>query len=161
MGKVRPTGDKGLLFDAVLRPHRSLSPTGFRILMTVVCLGSLAIGLAFLLHGAWPVFGFLGLDVAAIYLAFRLSYRAGRLAETVQLSPGELLIRRIQPNGRQRSWRFQPYWARVKLEAGAFGEGSVLVSSHGRSVRLARFLAPEERIDFANALGLALRRLSA
>jgi hypothetical protein len=32
-------------------------------------------GLAFLLMGAWPVFGFFGLDVLAIYWAFRINFR--------------------------------------------------------------------------------------
>ena len=36
-------------------------------------------GLASLSVGAWPVFGFFGLDVALLYLAFHLNYRAGRL----------------------------------------------------------------------------------
>ena len=30
----------------------------------------------FLLLGAWPVFGFFGLDVLLLYLAFRANYRA-------------------------------------------------------------------------------------
>ena len=167
MGIANIDRKQELLFDAQLRPHRSLSARGFRILMAAVCLFSLVVGLAFFLQGAWPVIGFLGLDVAAIYLAFRLSYRAGRLTETVQLSEQALSIRRIQPNGRQRQWSFQPYWARVRLEVDDTGDppeeiggqGSVLVTSHGRGVRLGRFLAPEERRSFVDALSLALRRL--
>ena len=41
-----------------------------------------------LLAGAWPVIGFFGLDVALIYLAFKLNYRSGRLYETIELTPG-------------------------------------------------------------------------
>ena len=156
------TGDE-LLFDAELRPNRSLSPRGFHILMAPVCLFSLVVGLGFFLAGAWPVLGFLGLDVAAIYLAFRLSYRSGGLKETVQLSERELAVRRIHPGGRQRRWSFQPYWARVKLEVeeteDVGSHGSVMVTSHGRTVRLGRFLAPEERQSFADALAAALRRI--
>ena len=48
---------------------------------------SFVTGMAFLLMGAWPVFGFFGLDVALIYPAFRLNYRSGRLYETVELTP--------------------------------------------------------------------------
>ncbi len=167
--------ERELLFAAELRPHRSLSPSGFRILMAAIGLVCLAVGLFFYLQGAWPVLGFLGLDVAAVYLAFRLSYRAGRLAETVKLWGEELSIRRIHPNGRWRQWSFQPYWTRVRLEAdnsldvnggddgedGNFigGHGSVLVTSHGQGVRLGRFLAAAERQSFADALGLALQRL--
>ncbi|MDP6689933.1 MAG: DUF2244 domain-containing protein [Alphaproteobacteria bacterium] len=173
MGTERLHGEQTLLFNAELRPNRSLSPRGFRILMAAVGVVCFGLGLAFFLAGAWPVIGFLGLDVAAIYLAFRLSYRSGRLRETVRLSQAELSIDRFQPNGRRRHWSFQPYWAKVRLEiddAEAVdiaddptvmeGQGSVVVSSHGQRVRLGRFLAPGERRSFADALNLALSRLA-
>lgn len=68
-----------LYFDAVLRPHRSLGPTGFFILMSAVCVVSFGYGIVFIMIGAWPIFGFLGLDALLIYFAFRMSYRSGRL----------------------------------------------------------------------------------
>ena len=79
-------------FAAVLTPHRSLSPKGFTVLMALVCLVSFATGLLFYLLGAWPVMGFMGLDVALIYVAFKLNYRAARLYETVDLTPGALTV---------------------------------------------------------------------
>ena len=145
-----------LLFDAVLRPHRSLSPAGFYILMAMIGGISFIAGIAFVLIGAWPIFGFFGLDVLAIYVAFRLSYRSGRLTERVQISPDHLMVSRVQPNGRITSWQFQPYWVRVLLERGPDGEGEVTLTSHGRSVGLGRFLTPGEREDFAGALKAAL-----
>ena len=51
------------IFSAVLTPHRSLSRGGFIVLMLVLGGISLATGIVFLLAGAWPVFGFCGLDV--------------------------------------------------------------------------------------------------
>ena len=50
-------------FRAVQTHHRSLSPSGFLILMIAISLVSFCVGLAFLLMGAWPVMGFFGLDV--------------------------------------------------------------------------------------------------
>jgi len=160
---AKPTDDDSgsLHFDAVLHPHRSLGPTGFYIVMGSVAAISFAAGIAFALMGAWPVLGFFGLDVLAIYLAFRLSYRSGRLAETVQLREDELAIRRIQPNGRSRDWTFHPYWVRVRVNNGPHGDGEVVLSSHGRSVALGRFLTADERVDFAGALEAALQRLRA
>ena len=67
-----------VLFEARLSPHRSLSFTGFTILMLVLAGISLAIGITFLMMGAWPVFGFFGLDVALVWLAFRANYREAR-----------------------------------------------------------------------------------
>jgi uncharacterized membrane protein len=37
--------------------------------------------------------------------------------------------------------------------------GSVMVTSHGRTVRLGRFLAPEEWQSFPDALAAALHRI--
>ena len=163
MGTDGTQGGPDLLFDAELRPNRSLSPAGFRILMGAVCTFSLIVGLGFFLQGAWPVLGFLGLDVAAIYLAFRISYRSGGLRETVTLSEQELSVQRRHPGGGLWRWSFQPYWARVRLEVDETEDvgshGSVVVTSHGRSVRLGTFLAPEERQSFAAALSGALRDL--
>ena len=102
-------------FRAVLYPHRSLSPTGFLILMSAIGGVSFVTGMAFLLIGAWPVFGFFGLDVALIYAAFKLNYRSGRLYETVELTPEALVITRVHPSGKQESFDFNPYWVRVRL----------------------------------------------
>ena len=89
--------DKREAFRAVLYPHRSLGPTGFLILMSAIGGVSFVTGMAFLLKGAWPVFGFFGLDVALIYAAFKLNYRSGRLYETVELTPEALTVTRVHP----------------------------------------------------------------
>ena len=146
------------LFDAELRPHRSLSPLGFWLLMAAVSALCFTAGLAFLSVGAWPVFGFFGLDVALLYLAFRLNYRSGRLVETVSLSGDELIVTRRFPNGRLREWRFAPYWVRVTLESPPRHDSRLVLSSHGRQVSLGGFLTAEERLEFANALRDALAR---
>jgi uncharacterized membrane protein len=147
-----------LHFDALLTPHRSLGRTGFTLLMTAISVASFAAGFGFWWLGAWPVCGFMGLDVALIYTAFRLSYRAARLAETVQLSDSELLVRRVRPGGQAETWRFQPYWVRVIFAEQPTMESQITLASHGREVTIGSFLALPERIAFAAALRDALRR---
>ena len=44
--------------DLVLRPHRSLPPTGFWIVIGIVAVWSFGGGIAFILIGAWPVLAF-------------------------------------------------------------------------------------------------------
>lgn len=85
----RPTP---LTFDAVLTAHRSLSRHGFLRLMALLGGVCGALGFAALLMGAWPVAGFLGLDVVLVWAAFRLSYRARRLAERLELSEDSLTV---------------------------------------------------------------------
>ena len=86
------TQEGDLLFDAELRPHRSLSPQGFLWLMGGICLFSFSAGLAFFLVGAWPVIGFLGADVLLIFFAFRVNYRRAHMRETLKLTPEHLQV---------------------------------------------------------------------
>ena len=149
------------VFEAVLYPHRSLSPRGFGILMAAVSLISFTAGLAFFLIGAGPVLGFFGLDVLLIFVAFRLSYRAARLLERVRLSAGSLEIERVSPYGQVRRWSFQPDWVRVALDDPPQLDSVVTIASHGRSVGVGGFLVPGEKAEFASALRAALQGLRA
>lgn len=151
---VRPGG---LPFRAVLTPHRSLSPRGFLILMAALSAVSFATGILFASIGAWPVLGFFGLDIAIIYVAFRLNYRAGRLYETVEVLPNTLTVRRVHPSGRSEAFEFQSYWARVLLAQGTEGRTILKVGSHGREVAFGHFLTDEERASLAGDMRAAIR----
>ena len=149
------TDDKPL-FDAILVPHRSLGPTGFVALMVVVSVISFTAGLIFLLEGAWPVFGFFGLDVLLVYLAFRANYRSAHLYETIRLTRNELWVERRLPAGARQCWTFQPYWLQVVCDDQPHSGGRLTLRSHGRSLTIGSFLTPEERADLAKALRDAL-----
>ena len=81
--------------------------------MAGVIVISVGLGVFFLLQGAWPVLGFFGLDIALLYLAFRLSYRSGRLRETIRVTADEVVVRRIAPNGRTTGMALQSLLAPV------------------------------------------------
>jgi len=142
-------------FEAMLRPYRSLGPTGFLILMTVLVLASCATGVAFFLIGAWPVPGFLGLDVMLVYIAFRANYRRARAWERVRLTRATLTIERGAPGRETQSWDFQPYWLRVETDS----RKRLWLASHGRSFEIGAFLHPGERARFGENLRAALSRL--
>ena len=150
-----------LLFDAVLTPNRSLGPRGFVILMAAVCGVSFAAGLAFFLAGAWPVVGFFGLDVALIYLAFRVNYRRASMRESLRLTRDRLTVERVDFRGEKRTWRFTPAWMQVGVEEPAGPGGGLILRSHGQSLRIGRFLTLEERHDLTTALRQALIRARA
>src|SRR6202790_4290981 len=88
------------IFSAVLTPHRSLGPTGFLIFMLVLGGTSFTSGMVFLLAGAWPIFGFFGLDVLLVYWAFRINYRTARAYEEVTVTASELKLRKVSHHGR-------------------------------------------------------------
>lgn len=144
--------------DAELRPHRSLSPVGFAIVMGVATTFGIAIGVTFMMAGAWPVLGFCGLELLLLYAAFRLNYRSGRRYESIRLTDRGLQIRRFGPEGETGSWEIEPNWLRVDVDEPTRRNGKLTLSSHGRFVTVGSFLPPEERIEVADALRAAIER---
>ena len=74
------------LFDAVLYPHRSLSPRGVRNVILGFAAALALVALYFTLLGAWVVLPFLGLELLLIWWAFRTNARDGRAFERVRLT---------------------------------------------------------------------------
>ena len=145
------------IFAAVITPHRSLSSTGFLIVM--LCIGTLsfASGIVFLILGAWPVFGFLGLDVLLVYWAFRANFRAARAYEEVTVTATELTVRKVSQHGKVREWTLNPVWVRLdRIVHEEFGIERLFLVSHGRRLSIASFLGPDEKKSFATALTAAL-----
>jgi uncharacterized membrane protein len=146
------------LFSARLRPHRSLSRTGFLVLMAFVSVLSFAAGAVFLVMGAWPVFGFFGLDVLAIHWAFRLYFRRARACEEIRVTPSELSIRRISHRGHVMEFTFNPLWVQIDRETHAeFGIERLYLVSRGRRIAIAASLGAAEKASFSSALTAALQ----
>src|SRR3984885_1151525 len=108
-----PTEPQPKLFSALLTPHRSLNRSGFLVLMGILSVVSFAAGLAFLLMGAWPVFGFFGLDVVVIYWAFRVNFHRAQAVEEITITASELRVRRVSHRGHVVEWVLNPLWVRL------------------------------------------------
>ena len=145
-------------FTATLLPHRSLSRKGFVALMVFICAVSFVSGLLFAQIGAWPVSGFFGLDAALCYAAFRLSYRAGRVSEKIDLTRQELRLTRVHPSGKVESFSFNPYWVRFKHTSRENAADELSLASHGRKLVFGAFLPDSEKASLASALEAALAR---
>jgi uncharacterized membrane protein len=152
LAELEPT-----IFSAVITPHRSLSNLGFLVLMAAMGGVSFIAGMVFLLAGAWPVFGFFGLDVLLLYLAFRINYRAAAAYEEVTVTPSALTVRKVNPRGRVREWTLNPLWVKLHQDIHAeFGVQRLFLVSRGRRLGIAGFLGAKEKESFAQALGAAL-----
>ena len=156
------TPDNGLaseptLFSAILTPHRSLNGVGFLAVMVAIGGLSFASGILFLVLGAWPVIGFLGLDVALVYWAFRVNYRAANAYEEVVVTSSELKLRKVSHHGKVAEWSFNPLWVKLDREVDEeYGTARLFLVSRGRKLPLASFLTPGEKESFAAALGAAI-----
>jgi uncharacterized membrane protein len=146
------------LFSARLTPHRSLNRTGFVVLMAFLSAVSFVAGVAFWMMGAWPVFGFFGLDVLVIYWAFRINFRDAKATEDIVVTPTELRVRRVSHRGHVVEWVLNPLWVQFEQKSHAeFGIEKLYLVSRGRRVSIGSFLGPDEKASFAKALMAALQ----
>jgi uncharacterized membrane protein len=151
-GEVEPT-----IFSATITPHRSLGNVGFLVLMIVFGGVSFCTGVAFLMMGAWPVFGFFGLDVFLLYLAFRINYRHAAAYEQIKVTPSALTVRKVSHRGRVREWVLNPLWVKLDREIiEDFGIARLYLVMRDKQLTVGGFLGPDEKESFAKALGNAL-----
>ena len=144
-------------FNVILTQHRSLSRNGFIALMVFVIFSCAMSGIFFLVAGAWPVLIAMGLDALAIWIAFKINYRAARGYEEVTLSPHQLLVRKVAPNGKTSEHKFNPFWVKFLVDKHEeFGVVAMKLREKGRELELGAFLNPDDRNSFASAFKSAL-----
>lgn len=147
-----------LYMDATITPNRSLSPRGFALLLTALVAINGATATMFWIAGAWPVPVFLGLDVLAVFVAFKVSYRAARLSERVQVSADEVRVRYEAPNAARTVWTSPTAFTGVALEDVDAHHSRVRLTLSGRKLTVGRALSPKERMAFGRALESAVQR---
>ena len=146
-----------VLFSALLTPHRSLSRSGFIAVMAVMTILSFAAGIVFTIMGAWPVFGFFGLDVLLVYWAFKLNFRHAKATEEITITHSEIRLRRVSHRGHAMEFTLNPLWVQLdKKVHEEFGIEKLYLLSRGRRLSVGSFLGAEEKASFAKALSAAL-----
>lgn len=149
--------DEPEVYAVTLAPHRSLSQRGFLLVMLAIGLTSFVSGFTFLAMGAWPIFGFFGLDVLIIYLAFRANFRQARAREYIRVTPSLVEVRRVPAKGRERTIRLNPFWTRLWREDDEeHGTLDVALISGRETVPVGRFLGPMQKAALATDLAEAL-----
>ncbi len=124
------------------------------------CLVSLAVSVWCWRMGFWPVAGFFGLDMLAIYAALKVSFRRGRSFEEVMISQIEILLARVSHRGERREWRFNPLWTKiVEVDDDEYGLQRLTLVSRRQQVVVARDAGPDERLRIARGLSHALARV--
>lgn len=145
------------LYRARLVPHRSLTPRAFNLFILLFGAGTFVLSVPFYMMGAWPVAGFMGLDVLALYIAFRVSFLSARACEMLDMTPLELVLVKISARGQRAEWRFDTYWLRLEQQVHAeFGTLRVSLVSRGQCVEVGSFLGPDQKAELAKELSRAL-----
>jgi uncharacterized membrane protein len=137
--------------DAVIRPNRSLSPRGLKILLGFVIGWNLVLAVFCLAIGAFPVPVFLGLDVLGVWIAFRVSNRRAQRTEHVRVDADRVTVARDWGGGEKQVWSSPTAFTRIEPV-----EGAVRVVMSGKAVWVAQALSAPERSDFARALQTAV-----
>lgn len=147
-------------FYLELKPNRSGTLRGIHIIFGFLLFVFVPTGLIFMALGAWPVFGFMGAELALLYGLLRLNQRTTSAFERLSLTDTAFTVERIDPWGRRQSWQFQPQWLRVELEKPSDYMAHLWLSSGGQRLALGRFLTVQEKSDVADHLKSALAPVS-
>lgn len=146
------------VFEALLYPHRSIGRRGYLILIlgTAIIMGLYSI--AFLMIGAWPIFGFIGAEWLLFWFLFQRNFRGDRRAERLRLFHDRLVLERLDSKGRFTAVSLQPYWLQVVLSAADDADDALYLRSHGQYIEIGAFLSAPERRSFAGELDRVLDR---
>jgi uncharacterized membrane protein len=142
--------------DAVVEPPSSLSRRGFDRVMLGVGGASFLMGCVFILVHAYPVAGFMGLEVLLLWLLFRRSMRARGARTYLRVTAETVDVRKVDARGRERLARLPAPFARVEFDRLAPGPGSLRLSYSGRRYAIGEHLTARERESLARRLDQAL-----
>lgn len=147
------------LFAATLTPHRSLTRRGYRYVIALACILASIPGIVFFSLGAWPVVGFLGLDVLAIWWALSASMKSGKEYEEVTLWPDQLEVKQVSAKGKVDLTRFNPFFVKLVIDRD-FNERTTGLHLRTRDSDLiiGAFLNPDDKASFAKVFGSALKK---
>jgi uncharacterized membrane protein len=143
-----------------LRPNRSLSREGLATIIAIVAGFNLVAGLFFWIVGAWPIVGFMGLDVALVWWALRRNWFEGESFEQISITGDEVTLLRKPWRGAPTSWQFNRRWLRVDLEFDEARElvGRLYLAYRGKRHEIGFFLGAEDRQSLAKALQQAITK---
>lgn len=155
-----PEYDDGrpVYLDALLQPNRSLSQPGFTIFMSVLAVLSFISGMAFLSLGAIPVVGFFGLDVLAVWIAFKVCFKYQKQWTRVRVTADHLRVDYQNPKGETSHIELPSAFARIELKKPLTANSWLTLAYGKQAYVIGRFLTVDERVSLAEAIQHALRR---
>jgi uncharacterized membrane protein len=143
------------VFEALIVPHRSLTPKGVLVVAAAMLASSAAVAMRFWLLGAWPVAAFSLVEVPLIALLLAINLRWARASELIMLNEQALTVVRTDPAGRREQVSLPSAWLRVDIEARG-GMPRVMLRSCGRGCEVGSFLHEPEKRSLFEALSDAL-----
>jgi len=146
------------LYEISLYPYRSLNKTGFFILMFSLGFVSFVAGIIFMIKGAWPVFGFFGLDVLLVYIFFKINFRSGKKKEVLILTKNKLIVEFYDSKKISKTYYLDAHWLQIHLSKLKNEMSKLKISSNGKSVIVGSFLRHQEKLAVLMSLKKVLKK---
>ncbi len=146
------------LYEISLYPYRSLNKTGFFILMFSLGFVSFVAGIIFMIKGAWPVFGFFGLDVLLVYIFFKINFRSGKKKEVLILTKNKLIVEFYDSKKISKTYYLNANWLQIHLSKLKNEMSKLKISSNGKSVIVGAFLRHQEKMAVLRSLKKVLKK---
>lgn len=128
-----------------LEPSKSLRPEGANLILVILGGFGLVISGSFMVFGAWPVFGFMALDVLLICIAFQAQYRRSNRGQEITISNDKIEIKYFKGGVCVKTILLNKYWAKLE-QFNCFNRRSKLMfSSHGKFSEIGEFLSLKEK----------------
>jgi uncharacterized membrane protein len=131
-------------------PNRSLDVRGRRVVLAALAATTMGVGTFAAMVGAWPVMPFAGIEVALVFLAFRVLAAHDQDFEHLEIGAHEVSVESRDARSFTR-FTVNPAWARVVVRER--GDRCTLGLAYaGRTVPLGRLMSDEGRRDLARRL---------
>ena len=132
-----------------LEPSQSLRPEGANLVLVILGSFGLVISGSFMVFGAWPVFGFMALDVLLIYIAFQSQYRRSDRGEEIMISNDKIEIKYFNGGICVKTILLNKYWAKLEHFDSFNRQSKLMFSSHGKFSEIGEFLSLKEKQKLA------------
>ena len=146
------------LYSITLKPYRSLSKIGFILLMVVLCTFCFVTGIMFIKIGAWPVFGFFGLDVLLVYIFFKINFKSGKKKERILLTSNQLIIEFYESQKIVKTYFLNPNWLKINLIQLKNQTSKLQISSINKAIIIGSFLRYQEKKKVIELLQKVLKQ---
>lgn len=141
-----------MVFYKQITPYKSLTHRGFCYLICGLGTLGFIISTVFLLMGAWPVLGFMALDVLIVYLVFQLSFRAADNSEKIEVFLDHINICYFKGADCVNCIQLNPYWTKVQYKVQTNGRSFLRLISHGSKIEIGKFLNSRDKKELARQL---------
>ncbi len=139
----------------LLKRNCSLSPSQLGGAYAILCLMSFAVAIMPALRGAWHVFAFAVLEMAAVAFAFLHYTRHATDHEYIALSEDDLLVERVEGGQIQRT-RLDPCRTRIVLPR--HPQELICLQAGSIKIQVGAYVTAEQRRQFACELQEKLQR---